>query len=79
MSIFDGLNMIGGLCLFLFGMNLMGQALEKPRRRQDADAAGQDDRQKDDRFSDGSGHHGGDSELVGHHGHGRRLRQFRAF
>ena len=29
MSIFDGLNMIGGLCLFLFGMNLMGQALEK--------------------------------------------------
>ena len=29
MSIFDGLNMIGGLCLFLFGMNLMGQAPEK--------------------------------------------------
>ena len=29
MSIFDVLNMIGGLCLFLFGMNLMGQALEK--------------------------------------------------
>ena len=29
MSIFDGLNMIGGLCLFLFGMNRMGQALEK--------------------------------------------------
>ena len=29
MSIFDGLNMIGGLCLFLFGMNIMGQALEK--------------------------------------------------
>ena len=29
MSIFDGLNMIDGLCLFLFGMNLMGQALEK--------------------------------------------------
>lgn len=29
MSIFDALNMIGGLCLFLFGMNIMGQALEK--------------------------------------------------
>ena len=29
MSIFDGLNMIGGLCLFLFGMTLMGQALEQ--------------------------------------------------
>ncbi len=29
MSIFDGLNMIGGLCLFLFGMTMMGQALER--------------------------------------------------
>lgn len=29
MSIFDGLTLIGGLCLFLFGMNIMGQALER--------------------------------------------------
>lgn len=29
MDIFDLLEMIGGLCLFLFGMNLMGQALER--------------------------------------------------
>ncbi len=29
MSIFDVLNLIGGLCLFLFGMNLMGEALER--------------------------------------------------
>jgi len=29
MTIFDVLNMIGGLCLFLFGMNVMGQALER--------------------------------------------------
>ncbi len=29
MSIFDALTMIGGLCLFLFGMNIMGQALER--------------------------------------------------
>ena len=29
MSIFDFLTMIGGLCLFLFGMSLMGQALER--------------------------------------------------
>ncbi len=29
MSIFDALNLIGGLCLFLFGMNIMGQALER--------------------------------------------------
>ena len=29
MDIFDVLTMIGGLCLFLFGMSLMGQALER--------------------------------------------------
>lgn len=29
MDFFDFLTMIGGLCLFLFGMNIMGQALER--------------------------------------------------
>ncbi len=29
MNLFDALNLIGGLCLFLFGMNLMGEALER--------------------------------------------------
>ncbi len=29
MSIFDILNLVGGLCLFLFGMSIMGQALER--------------------------------------------------
>ena len=29
MSIFDVLKLIGGLSLFLFGMDLMGQALER--------------------------------------------------
>ncbi len=29
MTIFDVLALIGGLCLFLFGMNIMGQALER--------------------------------------------------
>ena len=29
MTIFDGLNLVGGLCLFLMGMNLMGEYLEK--------------------------------------------------
>lgn len=29
MDIFDVLSMVGGLCLFLFGMDLMGQALER--------------------------------------------------
>ena len=29
MDIFNLLTLIGGLCLFLFGMNVMGQALER--------------------------------------------------
>ena len=29
MDIFDALSLLGGLCLFLFGMNQMGQALER--------------------------------------------------
>ena len=29
MSLFDVLNLIGGLSLFLFGMHVMGAALEK--------------------------------------------------
>ena len=29
MTIFDGLTLLGGLCLFLFGMTLMGNALER--------------------------------------------------
>ena len=29
MTLFDVLTMVGGLCLFLFGMNIMGQALER--------------------------------------------------
>ena len=29
MDIFDALTLVGGLCLFLFGMNIMGEALER--------------------------------------------------
>ena len=29
MDIFDVLSLVGGLCLFLFGMNIMGSALER--------------------------------------------------
>ena len=29
MNIFDVLTLIGGLCLFLFGMSVMGDALER--------------------------------------------------
>ena len=32
MTIFDVLSMIGGLSLFMFGMNIMGEALEKKAR-----------------------------------------------
>ena len=33
MTIFDALTMIGGLCLFLFGMNVMGDGPETVSRR----------------------------------------------
>ena len=29
MTIFDALTLVGGLCLFLFGMNVMGDGLER--------------------------------------------------
>ena len=29
MNLFNVLTLIGGLCLFLFGMNVMGEALER--------------------------------------------------
>ena len=29
MDIFNALSLIGGLCLFLFGMNVMGDSLER--------------------------------------------------
>ena len=29
MDIFDALSLIGGLCLFLFGMNMLGDGLAK--------------------------------------------------
>ena len=29
MDVFDALTLVGGLCLFLFGMNIMGEALER--------------------------------------------------
>ena len=32
MDLFDVLHLIGGLSLFLFGMTLMGQALERDRK-----------------------------------------------
>ena len=42
MDIFGLLNLIGGLSLFLFGMNIMGQALE----RRAGNAAAKDEGQR---------------------------------
>ncbi len=33
MTIFNVLTLIGGLAMFLYGMNVMGNGLEKTRRR----------------------------------------------
>ena len=45
MDIFDTLTMLGGLALFLFGMSLMGQALERRAGGKLRSPARQDDRQ----------------------------------
>ena len=64
MSIFDVLTMIGSLCLFLFGMDLMGQSLE---RRAGGKLRTLLDRMTGrviHRLSDRPCHHGGDPELI---------------
>ncbi len=43
MDIFNVLTLIGGLSLFLFGMSVMGQALERQGRRPAPDASGEAD------------------------------------
>jgi len=39
MDIFDVLTMICGLCLFLFGMNIMGESLERRAGGEEFDRA----------------------------------------
>ena len=60
MDLFNILNLIGGLSLFLFGMTLMGQALER--------RAG--NRLKALRAFDRTGCYGYHPKLIGDHGHG---------
>ena len=72
MGIFDILTLIGGLCLFLFGMNVMGDGLER-RRRAEAFAR-QADKQPHEGLPDGSRSDGGDSKLISNNGYGRWLR-----
>ena len=55
-----------------------GAGIGTPRRRQAADAAGQNDRQRGRGLSDGSGHHRHYPKLICHHGDGGGLRELRA-
>ena len=68
MDLFDILTMIGGLSLFLFGMNIMGEALERA-----AFSAGETDHQPDAGISDGSCGDSCDPVLLSYHGHGGGL------
>lgn len=45
MSVFDILTMVGGLALFLYGMEVMGNGLSKGVRRTYGTYSGEDDRQ----------------------------------
>ncbi len=45
MTIFNVFSLLGGLALFLFGMDIMGKALEKAGRRPAAEDPEQADRQ----------------------------------
>ena len=77
MDIFNVLTLIGGLCLFLFGMNLMGQALE---RRAGGKLRSLLDKLTSRRvrgLSDGPGRHRHHPELLRHHGDGGGLCQLR--
>ena len=78
MDIFNVLTMIGGLCLFLFGMNLMGDALERRAGSSLRVLLGKLTTNRMLRLPDGSGRHGRHSVLLRHHGHGGRLCQLRA-
>ena len=78
MTIFNALTLVGGLCLFLFGMNLMGQALE---RRAGGKLRTLLDKMTSRRvrgLPDGPGHHRHHPELLRHHGDGGGLRELRA-
>ena len=75
MDFFDLLTMIGGLSLFLFGMNLMGQALERRAGNSLKLVLGK--LTTGCRYSDRCCGNGGYPELFRHNGHGGRLRKFR--
>ncbi len=71
MDIFDILTLIGGLCLFLFGMNVMGDGLERRAGGGLKLFARQADKQPHEGLPDGSRSDGGDSKLISNNGYGR--------
>lgn len=73
MSIFDVLTMIGGLCLFLFGMNVMGQALEKRAGGSLRKVLGKMTTKRAAGFLTGCGVTSIIQSSSGHHGNGRRF------
>ncbi len=79
MDIFDGLTMIGGLSLFLFGMTIMGHGFGTPGRQQAENDSGPADLRQAGRPLDGPGGHGDYTELIGDHSHGSWFRQFWAY
>ena len=75
MDIFHALTMLGGLSLFLFGMNLMGQALE---RRAGGSLEALLKKLTTNKIAYRTGGYGGDPELLRDNRHGSRLCKLRA-
>ena len=72
------LAMLGGLALFLYGMDMMGKGARAAGGHQLRSDSGEADGEPGKGVSAGSGDDGGDSVVVGDDGDGRRLRQFGA-
>ena len=79
MTFFDFLTLIGGLSLFLFGMNLMGDALEKRAGNGLKNLLGKLTSSKAAGFSHRRGHHGGDPVVICHNGDGGGLCKLRPY
>lgn len=77
MTFFDFLTLIGGLSLFLFGMNLMGDALEKRAGNGAEKPAGKLTSSKAAGFLTGVGITAGDPVVICHNGDGGGLCKLR--
>ena len=75
MDFFNILTMVGGLALFLYGMHLLSEGLEKLSGGR-LERVLETDEQQDQGGAPGCGSDGGDSVFIGYHGHGCRFCQF---